>query len=263
LSAHLATLAKELESDANIQKLATAHGLSTLTQRKNIYVEPSLSQDRGKLSRGARLLQSSDLSQITSIREIDQFRLEIERLEISLQIVDYLPPSYQNRRGHAQAGLQPWPDRFRTEWSSAQSRAATEAYKRDRNAPIPTVPVPERTVNEFLASNAYCFVAEVYRELDKQIEDANTSVDPGSDRVGLLNGQPFANYGSLLHAANICVPTVQFAPNGLIEWSADEILGQRRNTLVTGAPGFGKSSFCRNHFLADLEAFRTGQSSLK
>lgn len=68
LSAHLETLAKELESDANIQKLATAHGLSTLTQNKNIYVEPSISQVKARLSRGELLPERSVLSKIASPR---------------------------------------------------------------------------------------------------------------------------------------------------------------------------------------------------
>lgn len=167
-----------------------------------------------------------------------------------------MPPSYQKRRSRAQEKLRAWPDRFNTEWSNAYSRAVNEAFRRDRNAPPPTVPLSQLLVNEFLKSDPYRFVAEVYGELDQQTADANASVDPGDDRVGLLNRPAFANYGSLLHAATICSPTIQFVSDGLVEWSADEILAHKRNILVTGAPGFGKTSFCRNHFLADLEDLR-------
>ncbi len=55
---------------------------------------------------------------------------------------------------------------------------------------------------------------------------------------------------------------MQFSAADSLEWSPEEILGFTRNVLITGAPGFGKSSFCRNHFLADLNNFRTGQSKI-
>ena len=47
-----------------------------------------------------------------------------------------------------------------------------------------------------------------------------------------------------------------------MEWTADELLANNQNILITGAPGYGKTSFSRNHFLADLEKFRTGQSKV-
>jgi hypothetical protein len=262
LSAHLETLAKELESDANIQRLATAHGLTTLTQKKNIYVEPSLCQIRAKLSRGAALLESATLSKITSPREIQDLRNMIDVIKTSLQIVDYLPPNYQKRRDHARDELHEWPDRFYKAWSKAYSHAVSEGYKRNRNAPPPTVPLPKHIVDEFFTSDAYRFVADVYGELDRAINAANACVQPSNDRVDLLRRECFPNYGSLLHASTICFPTVESVSDGLLEWSADELLANNRNTLVTGAPGFGKTSFCRNHFLADLEKFRTGQSQI-
>jgi hypothetical protein len=259
LSAHLETLAKELEPDSNIQRLATAHGLSTLTQNRNIYVEPSLSQARAKLSRGATLPERSVLSKIASPREIQDFRDIVDGIGTSLHVVEYLPPTYQNRRNRAQGQLNEWPDRFSKEWSDAYNQATTEVFKRDRHAPIPTVPIPSRTVDEFFKSGAYRFVADVYSELDRQIDDANTWLAL-ANRDELLSSDSFANYGSLLHASTICFPTIESTSDGLVEWSADELLAVNRNTLVTGAPGFGKTSFCRNHFLADLEKFRTGHS---
>jgi hypothetical protein len=261
LSAHLETLAKELESDSNIQKLATAHGLSTLAQNKNIYVEPSLSQVRGKLSRGAALPERSFLSKMSSPREIQELRNVVDVIETSLQIVEYLPPSYQKKRGRAVGELQGWPDRFNKEWSDEYNRVSSETFKRDRHAPVPTVPIPQRAVEEFFKSGGYRFVAEVYGELDRQIDDANTWVAL-ANRTELPGSESFANYGSLLHASTIYFPTIEFASDSLVEWSAEELLSNTRNTLVTGAPGFGKTSFCRNHFLADLESFRTGQSQI-
>jgi hypothetical protein len=262
LSAHLETLAKELESDVNIQRLATAHGLSALTQKKNIYVEPSLSQTRAKLSRGAALLEPPLLSKITSPREIQELKNNIDTIGTSLQIVDYLPPSYQRKRDRARDDLDEWPDRFNEAWSKAYNHAVTESFKRNRNAPPPIVQLPMHIVDEFFGSAAYRFVADVYGELDRQINSANNCAAPSNDRLDLLRSECFPNYGSLLHASTICFPTIEALPNGLAEWSADELLANNRNALVTGAPGFGKTSFCRNHFLADLEKFRTGQSQI-
>jgi hypothetical protein len=262
LSAHLETLSKELESGTNIQKLATAHGLSTLTQKKNIYVEPTLSQARGELSLEVALPKSSHLSQITSLREIEDFRTVIDVIVTSLQTVDYLPPEYQKRRGRAEAALRAWPDRFKGEWSTAYGRAEAEAHQRDRNAPTPRVSLPKSAISDFFASDAYRFAAAVYEELGREISDANASVSRGNDRFRLLSNESFANFASLLHATTVCFPAIQFTPDGLIQWSGEELLAHSRNVLVTGAPGFGKTSFCRNHFLADLEKFRTGQSQI-
>jgi hypothetical protein len=108
LSAHLESLGKELESDRNIDRLATVHGLSTLG-RKNVYVEPSLSQSLGELSRGVALIDVSKLSEPVSLREVEQFGSAITRHEISLKIIDYLPVDYQNRCARAQEGLHAWP----------------------------------------------------------------------------------------------------------------------------------------------------------
>jgi hypothetical protein len=259
LSAHLEALAKELESDVNIQRLATAHGLSTLTQNKNIYVEPSLSQARARVSRGAFLPERSIISKISSPRDIDDFRSTLDAVAHSLQVVDYLSTTYQNRLEKAQRDLLAWPNRFHDDWSNAYSKVANDVFTRDRNAPVPPVPVPQGTVDEFFKSSPYRFVADSYGELDRQIDDANTWVALAS-RSELLGSEAFANYGSLLHASTIYFPTVESAADGSFEWSADEILANTTNLLVTGAPGFGKTSFCRNHFLGDLEKFRTGQS---
>ncbi len=261
LSAHLETLAKELESDANIQRLATAHGLSTLAQKKNIYVEPSLSQVRAKLSRGAALPDRSLLSKITSPREIEDLRHVFDAIEASLQVLDYLPPAYRAKRGRAGGELQAWPDRFMKEWSIADDLAATAAYARDRYAPRPTVAIPQRAVDEFFKSKACLFVSEVYAELDRLIEDANVWITLAGS-AELIGSESFANYGSLLHASTVLSPFIVAVHESVLEWSADELLARNQNVLVTGAPGFGKTSFCRNHFLADLEKFRTGQSQI-
>lgn len=258
LSAHLETLGKELESDANIHRLATAHGLNATAQKKNIYVEPALSQLQGKLSRGTTLPDPSYLYDISSLTELEKFRRIIESLITSLQVVDYLSPEFQKKRTRSEQQLQAWPDRFDKEWSSAQNRARTEALKLDRNAPAPIVPIPTRIVDEFLASESYQFLTDVYAELDREIYDANACLSSGTSRVDLLGSTFFAKYGSLLHASTVYYPTVQFASEGTIEWSPEELLKENRNIIVTGAPGFGKSSFCRNYFLGDLQKFKAG-----
>jgi hypothetical protein len=259
LSAHLESLGKELEADTNIHRLAMAHGLSALTHRRNIYVEPALFQERGKLSRGARLIQPPELAEIASSTEMKLLRTSIDGLVTSLQVLDYLPPGYSRKRARARESLQWWHDRLGTEWSNAVSEATNEAYKR-REPPPATVRIPGKIVDEFLNSEGYQFVAKIYTELDREIDDANASVAPNTDMQAALSSHSFANYGSLLHATTVCFPSIQFARTGQIEWSPEEIFSENRNILVTGAPGFGKTSFCRNHFLADLERFKTGRS---
>jgi hypothetical protein len=259
LSAHLDNLGKELEADENIKRLATVHGLSTLAHKKNIYVEPLLSQTRGRLSRGATLVERSDFPETISTGEIEQLRIAIDRMGASLQVVEYLPVSYQKQRDRSQKELRAWPARLDKEWSEAYNRAATEAFA--RKEPVPrTVPIPKKTVREFLDSEGYQLVARVYSELDREIDAGNASVFPGKDNTTLLDDPSFANYGSLLHATTVCFPTIKFLSGDLIEWSPEKILASNRNLLITAAPGFGKTSFCRNHFLADLERFRAGNS---
>jgi hypothetical protein len=259
LSAHLDNLGKELESDENIQRLAIVHGLSTLAHKKNIYVEPLLSQTRGRLSRGLALIEYSDFPPAVSTGEIEHLQLAIDQLGVSLQIVEYLPASYQAKRDHAQKELRAWPMRFNKEWSEAYNRAAVEAFALKEPAPR-TVPIPKKTVKEFLKSEGYQLLAKVYTELDREIEEGNASVHLGTDSIALLDNPSFANYGSLLHATTVCFPTIKFLSGDVIEWSPEKILATNRNLLITAAPGFGKTSFCRNHFLADLERFRAGNS---
>jgi len=74
----------------------------------------------------------------------------------------------------------------------------------------------------------------VYGELDQEIADANASVGPGNDRIGLLNSRSFANYGSLLQRRLACFPAIRFVSEGLVEWSPEEILTGSRNVVVTG-----------------------------
>ena len=258
LSAHLDTLGKELESDTNLHKLATIHGLSTLAQRTNIYVEPLLYQQTGKLVRGARLIDASDIAKAT--RNIEELEVLLAGVEDSLRIVDYFELKYQDEYGRVRNFLRPWPYRFYKEWTEAFSRATREAHLR-REAPPLTVPLPQSVLSQFFSSREYQFVSNVYETLDHDIADANNTVTV-KDRLELLDSASFAGYGSLVHAATVCYPTVQFSGEGLLEWSPEEILGFTSNVLITGAPGFGKSSFCRNHFLADLNNFRTCQSKI-
>jgi hypothetical protein len=65
-----------------------------------------------------------------------------------------------------------------------------------------------------------------------------------------------------LYASNVLPLTINCDPTGTVEWAADELLANNQNILITGAPGYGKTSFSRNHFLADLEKFRNGQSKV-
>ena len=257
LSAHLENLGRELESDPNISRLATAHGLNTLAQRKNIYVEPSLFQVRGRLSRGATLFETSHLSQTFSGRELEEFSKAFRVLEDSLRVVDYLPPGFQKGRDRVQRGLRAWPARLKKDWSDAYSKTAIEARAR-REAPPGGIPLPRKAVRDLVGSHEYTYLTTVYAELDEEINEANTSVVADQDRFTILDDPSFANYASLLHAATTCFPVVQFARDGQINWSAEELLSGNRNLLITGPPGYGKTSFSRNHFLADLQRFRTG-----
>jgi hypothetical protein len=105
-------------------------------------------------------------------------------------------------------------------------------------------------------------MAAIYGELDQELAEANGTLG-SCDAATVLTRPSLPQYGSLMHAAKTCYPTVEFAPTGpSFEWSPEEILKDNRNLLVTGAPGFGKTSFCRNHFLTDLGKFKTGQSSI-
>jgi hypothetical protein len=261
LSAHLENLGKELEADTNIHRLATVHGLSTLTQKKNIYVEPLLSQVRGQLSRGATLIERSQLSQPFSNREIETFPTVFHVLEESLKVVDYLPMSFQKERERAQSRLREWPARLKKGWSETFSAAANDAFLQ-KKAPPRTVTIPDNIIRKLLASSEYLFLEKVYVELDREIAEANASILMGDDRIALLDAPAFANYGSLSHATTVCFPSIRFEPDVLVEWSPEETLADSRNVLITGAPGYGKTSFCRNHFLVDLEKFRSGYSKI-
>ena len=126
LSAHLANLARELEEDVNIRRLATAHGLIAVTNKKSIYVEPSLFQARAVLYRKAHLLEHSDLYRISSPREFSVVREAIVRTEASLQVLDYLPPVHSQERISEQAGLRECPKCLADEWQRAYETAARE-----------------------------------------------------------------------------------------------------------------------------------------
>jgi len=69
-------------------------------------------RSRWKLSRGVALIESSSLSQPLADRDVELLRNVIDGFETSLQIVDYLPESYQRKRDSAQHGLHGWADRF-------------------------------------------------------------------------------------------------------------------------------------------------------
>lgn len=259
LSAHLESISKELECDHNIQRLATAHGLSTLTQARNIYVEPLLSQLQGKLCRGVPLIKTSEITAHLAESDIDVLGNLIDKLATSLQVVYFLPPTYQKNCGRAQENLRFWQDRLKREWQSAFTRAANEAFKRNERPPG-VAQIPQRVTTEFQDSDGYRFLLKAYSGLDQEITEANGSLESGADRLQLLASAAFARYCCLLHATTVCFPTVEFKSEGMLEWSPEEVLAYNANIMVTGAPGFGKTSFCRNHFLADLEKFKSGGS---
>jgi hypothetical protein len=257
LSAHLDQLRQELAFDTNIQKLASVHGLSTAAQKTYIYIQPTLSQRKGTLARGSHLIGRSELANIEPSGANQELLTMFEDLTRSLQVIDYLPPLYQRRRDRISKKLSEWPNKFRTAWSKDLNWKTNEAYKRKERPPR-TVPIPKHVIDEFLKSDEYTFLKEMYGDLDSQIAVANEVVAAESSRIGILDNPSFATYASLLHSATTCFPAIQFAQTGTFEWSPREILGKNRNLLVTAAPGFGKTSFCRHHFLADLESFREG-----
>jgi len=261
LSAHLESLGKELQSDTNINRLAGFHGLNAIAQNRNIYVEPQLRQARGKLSRGSDLIKQSFLSYLDQIRGVQKIETAIEELKASLQIVDYLPKRYQSGRDKAMRDLCSWPTKFSKQWSDAFNKARNEAHARKEPTPR-SVPLPKAVIRAFLESDEYRFVGRVYAELDEEIAKANSSMLPCSDRMGLLDSLSFASYGSLVHSTSDCFPTVQFEGGDQIEWHPDEVLAANRNLLITAAPGYGKSSFCRNHFLTDLDKYRSSNSKI-
>jgi hypothetical protein len=125
------------------------------------------------------------------------------------------------------------------------------------------VPLPRSVIDAFTGSDEYRFLSSIYGELDKEVAEANRALEYPDDAITVLTRPSFPKYGSLTHAATIGFPTVEFVAAGsALEWSPEEVLRDNRSLLVTGAPGFGKTSFCRNHFLADLDSFKTGRSSI-
>lgn len=259
LSAHLDTLGKELESDKNIHRLASVHGLSAITKKANIYVEPLLSHPRGSLSRGSIPIDRAFFLHMAQISDAEKIQIQIERLVSSLQIVDYLPKVYQTRRSNCIKHLRSWPARFYKEWTEAFVKARNDAHARGEPTPR-SIPIPRKVVDTFLCSPEYKFATDAYDELGREITDANSIFTKSLDHVALLDSLNFAGFGSLLHATSDCYPTIRFSGSGQLEWNPGELLASDRNLLITAAPGFGKTSFCRNHFLADLERFKSLKS---
>jgi hypothetical protein len=107
-----------------------------------------------------------------------------------------------------------------------------------------------------LSSSEYEFIVSVYDKLDEQIDRANESIRLDVDRISILDSLAFAVYGSMARSVIECFPTVEFQAESAIEWRPDEVLSVNRNLLITAAPGYGKTSFCRNHFLRDLKMFK-------
>jgi hypothetical protein len=261
LSAHLESLGKELQSDENIHRLGIAHGLSTGSQLRNVYVEPILSQARGQLSRGVELPDNTFFSRMDQISEVSQIASAIEKVAESLRVTDYLPESYHSRRDSAAKQLRAWKKQFEEQWFEAFNQARSQAHALKKDPPR-SVPVPKAVVRSFLRSSEFEFVVGVYRELDERIARSNESTCRDVDRAGILDSPSFATYGSLVQSVSDCFPVVKFESEDRIEWRPDEVLSVNRNVLVTAAPGYGKTSFCRNHFLRDLERFKTGISSI-
>ncbi len=261
LSAHLDSLGRELKSDTNIEKLATVHGLSTSVRKKNIYIEPSLFQVRGEISRGVTLLTELDLRGPILQSQVEELGESICSVATSLRVVEYLPSSYKKKLDIMQKKLRAWPKRIKASWLETFNRAANEA--RMRNEPMGrAVPISNGIVSDFLSSEEYRYTTDVYNELDQEITDSNAQIAGMSDKLALLGSPLFAQYASLSHATTTCFPMVRCHEEGRYEWLPSEVLAPGRNVLVTGAPGYGKTSFCRNHFLADLEKYKTGSNVL-
>jgi hypothetical protein len=261
LSAHLDSLGKELESDENIHRLGIVHGLSTECLTGNVYVEPRLSQTRGRLSRGVKILDSAFFSRMERISEIEKIRAAVDRVVVSMRVLDYLPESYRSQSGRPAKDLYTWSARIEKQWNEAFSKARLEAHALKKDPPL-SVPIPKAVVESFLSSPEYGFVASVYDELDQLIARANESIKQDVDRKSILDSPSFAVYGSMLRSVLDCFPTVEFQMENEIEWRPDEVLSVNRNLLITAAPGYGKTSFCRNHFLRDLETFKARDSGI-
>jgi hypothetical protein len=255
LSAHLDSLGKELESDQNIQRLGIVHGLSTECRTRNVYVEPLLYQARGRLSRGVRILDSAFFSRMNQIGEIGQIRAAIDSVVASLRVLDYLPESYRSQSEGVAKNLYEWSARLEKQWTEAYSKARMDAYALKKDPPR-SVPIPKAIVQSFLSSSEYEFIVSVYDKLDEQIDRANESIRLDVDRISILDSLAFAVYGSMARSVIECFPTVEFQAESAIEWRPDEVLSVNRNLLITAAPGYGKTSFCRNHFLRDLKMFK-------
>jgi len=261
LSAHLDSLGKELEFDQNIHRLGIVHGLSTESQIRNVYVEPLLSQTRGRLSRGVRILDSAFFSRMERISEVEKIRAAIDRVVASLRVLDYLPESYRSQSERLAKDLYVWSARIEKQWAEAFSKARMEAHALRKDPPW-SVPIPIAIVKSFLSSSEYGFVASVYDELDELIARANESIWQDVDRLSILDSPSFAVYGSMVRSVIDCFPAVEFQMENAIEWRPDEVLSINRNLLITAAPGYGKTSFCRNHFLRDLETFKARDSGI-
>ena len=261
LSAHLESLGRELESDQNIHRLGIAHGLSTGKQLRSVYVEPLLFQVLGPLSRGIGLPDADFFSKMDQIGEVGRIRTAIDKVIESLRVADYLPEEHRMGRDRVTKALDAWPKRFEREWAEAFSKARSQAHAEKKDPPR-KVPIPKVLVESFLNSPEFKFVASVYADLDEQIARANESIHGADDRTDVLNRAAFATYGSLARSVNDCFPVVALQIENSIEWRPKEVLSVNRNLMITAAPGYGKTSFCRNHFLRDLESFKAEESSI-
>jgi hypothetical protein len=260
LSAHLENLGKELESDHNIQRLGIAHGLGTGQDSRNIYVEPTLAQVRGKLSRGVELPNQAALLRLP-ISEMDRVEGIIEGLIASLRVANILPSLYQSRREGISRDLRSWIKRIKDEWQKAFNAARLEAQAAHEDPPR-TIPLPSSLAQAFLNSPEFKFVEDVYQKLDELIAASNGSVAQGLVRTSIPDAPAFGIYGSLVQSTSNCFPVIRFEQEEQMEWSAGELLSRNRNLLITAAAGYGKTSFSRNHFLRDLADFRSGHSKI-
>lgn len=300
ISNHLSTTKRAAQSDERLQGLATQYNLGPIkTYATKIYVKQTLYQELKECSLGARLIdQMPDLKSFANRFTGDDLRHFDSKLDalrrsfafladwdlcgtVEKEAVDQVSRAVISQLTNVKKKLDA---KAAIEKELVETREAEKAVRQSKgsgpadgakrlktqtelSARITALKVEaaaELTIAQNKMGELSIAKNTALHDLEKQLRELRYTV--ASRRLAALDtltDEAYSRAATLNNCVHAAPPNMFKLSSGMrIEFPKDILNQCHGDLLIVGAPGFGKTSFCRWHALQDAENFTTDRSNV-
>lgn len=263
---YISNLRQRVEVDASLERVALAHGLpisnAAFAAR---YVPPNFHQIKGKFFNAMDVPTIEEINQPMDRQGIKALSAKFDALFRVMQSLVLINESESDRfhRDLVVPKLEGIIRSLDEEWEKSERAFLAARRNHFKDGIPPAVPLSTKTIGQIIESAGYRCVLAAKQHIDILVAEANAMDFRGTDDVTVLGQGSYRDYTFALEALALAPRALGFVPKQAHFEIAHDLLERfNGHLLVTGAPGFGKTSFCRNNVLIDLSKMERSKTEV-